>query len=100
VNAIKNVQEETDSAPHSVATMFTIDESHMEQVKSVLEQIHSISCMAMATGVGISPASVYHIYTNSLGKREVCVVWIAHMHNHDQRATHVLATTHLQPWRN
>jgi hypothetical protein len=27
-----------------------------------------ISCMAVATEVGISPASVYHILTNSLGK--------------------------------
>ena len=100
MNAIKNVQEETDSAPHSVATRLTIDECHMEQVKSVHEQIHSISCTAMATGVGISPAIVYHIHTNSLGKREVCAVWIAHMHNDDQRATHVHATTHLQPCRN
>ena len=68
MNAIKNDQEETDSAPCSVATMSVVDECHMEQVTSVLERIHSISCMAMATDVGISPASVYHIVTNSLGK--------------------------------
>lgn len=100
VYAIKNDQEETDSAPHSVATMSVMNECHMEQVKSVLVHIHSISCTAMATEVGISLASVYHVLTNSLGKQEVCAVWIAHMHNDDQRATHVLVTTHLQPWRN
>ena len=85
---------------HSVATVLVVDECHMEQVKSVLERIHSISCTAMDTEVEISPASVYHILTNSLGKRKVCAVWTAHMHNNDQRATHALATTHLQPWRN
>jgi hypothetical protein len=80
--------------------MSAMDECHMEQIKSFFECIHSISCTAMATEVGISPASIYHILTNSLGKREVCAVWIAHMHNDDQRATQVLATIHLQPWRN
>jgi len=44
-------------------------------------------------------SSVYCTLINSLGKREVCAVWIAHMHNDDQWATHVLATTHLQLWR-
>jgi hypothetical protein len=39
----------------------------MEQVKSVLELMHCISHMAVATEVGTSPASVYHILTNTLG---------------------------------
>jgi hypothetical protein len=86
--------------PLTVATMSMMDECHMEQVKSVLEHRQSLSCTAMATEVRISPASVYHTLTNSLGKREVCAVWIAHMHSDDQRATYILATTHLQPWRN
>jgi hypothetical protein len=38
----------------------------MEQDKSVLEIMHSISCIAIATDVGISPESVLHILTNSL----------------------------------
>jgi hypothetical protein len=47
--------------------------------------------------VGILPASVYRILTNSLGKRKVCAKWIPHMLNDN----HVLlATTHLQRWRN
>jgi len=73
----------------------------MEQVKPVLECIQSISCMAIATEVRISPASVYHILTNSLGKRKVCAKWISHMFHNDKRAVHVLlATTHLHQWRN
>jgi hypothetical protein len=49
--------------------------------------------------VRISPASVYHILTNSLGKRKVCAKWIPHMLNDDQRAMRVLlASTHLQHW--
>jgi hypothetical protein len=49
-----------------------MDESHMKQVQSVLEGECSISCTAVATDIRISPASVYHILTNSLGKRKVC----------------------------
>jgi len=44
------------------------DECHMEQEKSVLEIMHSISCIAIATDVGVSPESVLHILTNSLGE--------------------------------
>jgi hypothetical protein len=44
------------------------DECHMEQVKSVLECMCSILCTAVATEVRISPASVYCILTNSLGR--------------------------------
>jgi hypothetical protein len=47
------------------------------------------------------PASIYHILTNSLGKRTVCAKWIPHVLNDDQRAMCVpLANTHLQRWRN
>jgi uracil DNA glycosylase len=73
----------------------------VNQVKFVLEGTRSISCTAIATEVGISPASVYHILTNSLGKRKVCAKWIPHVLNDDQRAMRVLlATAHLQHWRN
>jgi hypothetical protein len=40
------------------------------------------------------------ILTNSLGKRKVCAKWIPHVLNDNQRAMCVLATTHLQRWRN
>jgi hypothetical protein len=53
----------SNTAPTSVT-----DERHMEQEKSVLEITHSISCIAIATGVRISPESVLHILTNSLGE--------------------------------
>jgi len=66
VKAIKNGREETGDAPHSGSPT---DECHMEQVKSVLEHTHSISCMATITEVGISP-NVYHILNNSLGKQK------------------------------
>jgi hypothetical protein len=42
-----------------------MDEHHAEQVKSFLEHTHSISFMATATEVRISPASVYHILTST-----------------------------------
>jgi len=53
----------SNTAPSSLT-----DEHHVEQDKSVLEITHSISCTAIATDVGISPESVLHILTNSLGK--------------------------------
>jgi hypothetical protein len=57
--------------------------------------------MAIATEVGISPASVYRILGKSLGKRKVCGNWIPHVLNDDQRAMRALLTsTHLQHWRN
>jgi len=69
----------------------------MEKVKSVLERTRSISCTAVAKEVGISPASVYRILTNNSRKRKVCT----HVLNHDQTAKRVLlATNHLQRWRN
>ena len=73
----------------------------MKQVKPVLECTRSISRIAIATEVIISPASVYHILTNSFGKQKGCAKWIPHVLNNDQRPTHVLpATTHLQHCRN
>jgi hypothetical protein len=49
--------------------------------------------MAIATEVGNSPASVYSILTNSLGKQKVCAKWIPHMPNDDQRTMCVLLAT-------
>jgi hypothetical protein len=81
--------------------MTATDERHMKQVKSVLEGTRRISCTAIATEVRISPASVYCILTNRLGKRKVCAKWIPHVLNDDKRAMRVLlANTHLQLWRN
>jgi transposase len=101
VNFIKNVWEQTDDASRSGAPTTATNELHVNQVKFVLEGTRSISCTAIATEVGISPASVYRILTNSLGKREVCAKWIPHGLNDDQRAMRVLLTnTHLQHWRN
>jgi len=68
VNAIKNGRERTVDASHSGASTSAMEERHVEQVKSILECTYSISCMAVATEVGTSPASVYHILTNTLGK--------------------------------
>jgi len=56
VKGIKNGWEETDNTPCSGALTSETDEYYMEQVKSVLECMHSISCMAIAKEVGISPA--------------------------------------------
>jgi uracil DNA glycosylase len=81
--------------------MMVTDEHHVKQVKYVLKGTCSTSCTAIATEVGISPASVYSILTNSLGKRKICAKWIPHVLNDDQRAMCVLlANTHLQHWRN
>jgi len=71
------------------------DKCHMEQVKSVPESTRSISRVAIAKEVGISPADVYHILTNSLGKQKVCAKWISHVLNDEP-----IASTHLQNWRN
>jgi len=68
VGAIKNGREETGDDSRSGALTLVTDEHHMEQVKSVLEHMCIISCMAFATEVGISPASVYRILANSLGR--------------------------------
>jgi len=84
VNIIKNGQKESNDAPHSGAPTSAMDEYHMEQVKSVFECMHSISCMAIATEIRISPAGVYHIFTNSLGKQKVCAKWIAHVANNEK----------------
>jgi hypothetical protein len=56
----------------------------MEQVKSDFEHMHSISCTAVAAEVRISPASFYHIFTNSLGKQKVCVLWIPQLVNNEK----------------
>ena len=49
VHAIKNGLEETGSACCSGAPTLAMDESHMDRVKSVLENVCSISCMTVAT---------------------------------------------------
>ena len=67
MNAIKNGREEADNAPRRIAPTMVMEGHHMEQVKSVLVT-RSISCAASVTEVRISPASVYRILTNSLGK--------------------------------
>jgi hypothetical protein len=73
----------------------------MEQVKPVLECTYSASYTGIAKEDATSPARMYLTLTNSLGKRTVCEKWIPHMLNNDQRAVHVLlATSHLQSWRN
>jgi len=68
MKATKNGQEGTSDAPHCGAPTSARDERHMEQGKSVLEHTQSISCAETVTEIGISPASVYHILTNSFGK--------------------------------
>jgi len=54
MNAIKKGREEIDDAPRKGAPTSAKDERHMEQVKSVLERMRSISCKAIATVVRIS----------------------------------------------
>jgi histone-lysine N-methyltransferase SETMAR len=101
VNFIKNGREQTDNAPRSGAPPTATDELHVNQGNFVLEGTCSISYTAIATEVGISPASVYCILTNSLGKRKVCAKWIPHLLSDDQTAMRVLlANTHLHRWRN
>jgi hypothetical protein len=39
----------------------------------------SISCMANAAKVRLSTASIYHILTNSLGKRKFYAKWTPHV---------------------
>ena len=68
MNAVKNSWERTDNAPRSRVPTLATEGCHMEQVKSVLERWHSISCMAVATEIGISPAGVYPFLINSLEK--------------------------------
>jgi len=70
VKAIKNGREETGNAPHGGVPTSATDERHMEQVKSVLEHTHNISCTATVTEIAISSASVYRILTNGLGKQK------------------------------
>jgi len=77
-----------------------MDVHHTEQVKSILEHTHSISCTAVAAEVRISTASVYCILTSSLGRRKVCTKWIPHVLNDYQTAMRVLATNHQHCWRN
>jgi hypothetical protein len=49
VNSIKNGWEETDDAHCSGVPAAATDEYHMECVEPILEHMHSISCMAVAT---------------------------------------------------
>jgi hypothetical protein len=57
--------------------------------------------LAFAAEVSISPASVFPILINNLGKWGVCAKWIPHMLSDDQRAMHVLLVmSHLQCWKN
>jgi hypothetical protein len=67
VNFVKN-GEGKDDAPCSGAPTSAMDECHVEQVKSSLDHACSTLCLAIATEVSISPASVCRIVTNSLGK--------------------------------
>jgi transposase len=76
--AIKNGREETRDAPHGKAPTSARDKRHVEQVKSVLEHTHSISCTATVTEIGITPASVYHILTNSSEKQKFVQVDSTH----------------------
>ena len=100
MTANKNGRKETYHARSAALTSAT-DKCHMEQMKSVSECTHSISRVATAKEVGISPADVYHILTNSLGKQKVCAKWIPHVLNDEPTTMHViLASTHLQNWRN
>lgn len=97
VSTIRNCWEEIDDAPCSGASTSVMDECHVEQMKSVLECTHSISCIAITTDVRISPAVVYCNFPNSLGKQKVCVEWILNVFSDDQQAVFVvLAATHLQ----
>ena len=68
MGAIKNGREETGDASHSGALTLVTNEHHTEQVKSVLEHMCIISCVAFGTEVGISLANVYRILANSLGR--------------------------------
>jgi hypothetical protein len=83
-----------------------VEPQHLQQMNATWNKwnlslnVCSISCTAIAKEVRISPASVYSILTNSLGKWKVCAKWIPHMLKNDQRAMHVLlATTYLQRCR-
>jgi hypothetical protein len=97
---LRMADKETDDTPRSTATTVAMGECHMEQVKPVIERKGNISCRAVTTEAGISPASVYHILTNSLGKGNICTMRIEHMLDNDQRTTCVLITTiHLHCWR-
>ena len=78
VNSIKNGREETDNAPHSGSPTLVTDEFHMEQVKSVHEHMHSISCKAIAIEDGISPASVYHSHQQLGETKSLCKVDSTH----------------------
>ena len=99
VNAIQyGREEETDDAPRSRAR-------HWWQMNAkwnkwnVLERTCSISCMAVATEVRISPANVYHILTNSLGNQKICGKWIPQVLNDNPIAMSVLLVTTYLPWR-
>jgi hypothetical protein len=56
---------ETDDALHSGAPTSAMDVHYTEQVKSVLERTHGISCMGIGAEVGIFTAGVYCIHTSS-----------------------------------
>jgi hypothetical protein len=101
VNVAKNGREETDDAPRSGVPSSATDERHVEQVTSVFERTRSISSTANATEVGMLTANVYLSSPIAWGKRKVCAKWNPHMLNDGHRYMRVLlATTHLQHWRN
>jgi hypothetical protein len=50
---------------------------------NVFERTDNIANMANATKVGIFPASVYHILTNSLREKKVCTKWISQVLDND-----------------
>jgi hypothetical protein len=68
-------------------------------VKSVVERIGNILCTAIATEVGISPASVFHILTNSLGKEKFVQSGFHTSWTMNKEPCVVHTTLHLQCWR-
>jgi len=78
VNSIKNGREESDDAPYSGTPTLVTDEFHTEQVKSVHEHMHSISCKGIAIEDGIFPASVYHSHQQLGEAKSLCKVDSTH----------------------
>ena len=96
-NAIKNGQKETVDAPRSGAPTSATDEGHMEKWNPSLNAravFHVRQSLKNSKPFGKCLPSPHQ----QLGKRESLCTNVL---NHDQRAMHVLlATTHLQLWRN
>jgi len=92
--------EKTDDAPHSAATTVAMDEHHKWNLLLHVSVIFHAPQLLLE--IGISPASVYHILTNSLGKGKVRTNWIPHVLDNEQRATHCshhYPSAALETWR-